>query len=154
MTRDGMGCEKVRNVEFIIADEATGKFSGLRIAYKCAVVFGRSHLFVPVPSGPLGAHPSGAGTNVFLLRLSGWRGEISCHYLYVSLYAVCSSPRMVSQVLTISTFFGKPSLTLSSPHPHPELKAGPLLWVFVAVYLSPLWLSLFSAACHRSFPCH
>lgn len=63
-------------MEFIIADEATRKFSGLRIA----VVFGHSHLFLPVPSD------AGAGADVFLLRLAD--GE-----KYLSLSAcslVCS----------------------------------------------------------------
>lgn len=71
----------------------------------------------------------------------------SCHHLQcILIHSV-----MVSQVLTVSHVldisFGKSSLIPSSPNPLPELQAGPFLWIPITVYLSPLWLSLFSATC-------
>lgn len=39
MIGDGIGWEKERKMEFIIAVEATGQLSGLEIRYQYAVVF-------------------------------------------------------------------------------------------------------------------
>ena len=78
----------------------------------------------------------------------------SCHHLRcILVHSV-----MVSQVLTMShvlaTSFGKSSLIPSSPDPLLELQAGPFLWIPITVYLSPLWLSLFSATCPHVLPSH
>ena len=106
-----MDWKKERNMKFTFANEATGKFCGLRIVYRCPVVFSCSHVPVPVPEPATGSPtllvlgqrclspPTVAGRDKYR------------HHGNVFKYALCSSPIIVSQVLTVSTSFGKSSLT-------------------------------------------
>lgn len=117
-----MGWDKEKNVQFIIATEATGKFCELQNTLQMSSAFpvylwGNCHLFLPV------TEPATWGpallTDSFLLRLYSlsWRRD---HHLQRVLVHSLLFSIMVSQILTISqgtvTSFRK-----SCSHLHPQI---------------------------------
>lgn len=80
-----MDWKKERNMKFIFANEATGKFCGLRIVYKCAMVFTYSHVSMLCLSWPLGAPPSAAGAEMSFSSDCVPEGKIPGHHLQVLL---------------------------------------------------------------------
>lgn len=133
-----MGQEKERRVEFIIAFEATGKFSGLRNTLQMFVGFlvdiGQSQLLVHACAlaGCLGPHPADMEQMAFSSGCPAKREWRSCHHLQcilqcILMHNVLFSHMMVSQPITqiSTTSFQKSSLTPSSPNPCLELEAVP-----------------------------